>query len=164
VALRLSGDKTVLYRCRVLGTQDTLFDNIGRHYFYSCHIQGSIDFISGDARSLYQVGSEEHSNRHVQISYSITVLEFKLRTLCPPPVLHLHRLVVYFYAHIISLPSDQSCSVAITRNHNSGTHQPCHHVSYSKKSLTFLLRMCLPCNARLVSSSTSLTQVLVTGR
>jgi pectinesterase len=70
VALRLSGDKTMLYRCRVLGTQDTLFDNIGRHYFYNCDIQGSIDFISGDARSLYQVG-REHSNRHVQISYSI---------------------------------------------------------------------------------------------
>jgi pectinesterase len=70
VALRLSGDKAMLYRCRVLGTQDTLFDNIGRHYFYNCDIQGSIDFISGDARSLYQVG-REHSNRHVQISYSI---------------------------------------------------------------------------------------------
>lgn len=55
VALRLSGDKTMLYRCRILGTQDTLFDNIGRHYLYNCDIQGSIDFIFGNARSLYQV-------------------------------------------------------------------------------------------------------------
>ncbi|KAL5196593.1 hypothetical protein ABZP36_000105 [Zizania latifolia] len=54
VALRLSGDKTVLYKCRILGTQDTLFDNIGRHYLYNCDIQGSIDFIFGNARSLYQ--------------------------------------------------------------------------------------------------------------
>lgn len=54
VALRLSGDKTMLYRCSILGTQDTLFDNIGRHYFYNCDIQGSIDFIFGNARSLYQ--------------------------------------------------------------------------------------------------------------
>ncbi|CAN6199758.1 unnamed protein product [Urochloa humidicola] len=54
VALRLSGDKTMLYRCRILGTQDTLFDNIGRHYLYNCDIQGSIDFIFGNARSLYQ--------------------------------------------------------------------------------------------------------------
>jgi pectin methylesterase-like acyl-CoA thioesterase len=55
VALRLSGDKTMLYRCRILGTQDTLFDNIGRHYLFNCDIQGSIDFIFGNARSLYQV-------------------------------------------------------------------------------------------------------------
>jgi pectinesterase len=55
VALRLSGDKTMLYRCRILGTQDTLFDNIGRHFLYNCDIQGSIDFIFGNARSLYQV-------------------------------------------------------------------------------------------------------------
>uniref|UniRef100_A0A0D9X1B4 Pectinesterase n=1 Tax=Leersia perrieri TaxID=77586 RepID=A0A0D9X1B4_9ORYZ len=54
VALRLSGDKTMLYRCRILGTQDTLFDNIGRHYLYNCDIQGSIDFIFGNARTLYQ--------------------------------------------------------------------------------------------------------------
>ncbi|KAG0460213.1 hypothetical protein HPP92_023341 [Vanilla planifolia] len=54
VALRLAGDKTLLYRCRVLGSQDTLFDQIGRHYFYECYIQGSIDFIFGSARSLYQ--------------------------------------------------------------------------------------------------------------
>ncbi|PAN14756.1 hypothetical protein PAHAL_2G442500 [Panicum hallii] len=54
VALRLSGDKTMLYRCKILGTQDTLFDNIGRHYLYNCDIQGSIDFIFGNARSLYQ--------------------------------------------------------------------------------------------------------------
>ncbi|KAL6856284.1 hypothetical protein ACP4OV_019086 [Aristida adscensionis] len=54
VALRLSGDKTMLYRCRILGTQDTLFDNIGRHFLYNCDIQGSIDFIFGNARSLYQ--------------------------------------------------------------------------------------------------------------
>ncbi|CAL5061715.1 unnamed protein product [Urochloa decumbens] len=57
VALRLSGDKTMLYRCRILGTQDTLFDNIGRHYLYNCDIQGSIDFIFGNARSLYQDGA-----------------------------------------------------------------------------------------------------------
>ncbi|GJN11074.1 hypothetical protein PR202_ga29239 [Eleusine coracana subsp. coracana] len=54
VALRLAGDKTMLYRCRVLGTQDTLFDNMGRHYYYNCDIQGSIDFIFGNARSLFQ--------------------------------------------------------------------------------------------------------------
>lgn len=55
VALRLTGDKAMIYRCRILGSQDTLFDHYGRHYFYDCYIQGSIDFIFGSARSLYQV-------------------------------------------------------------------------------------------------------------
>ncbi|KAF3323420.1 pectinesterase QRT1 [Carex littledalei] len=54
VALRLSGDKAMLYRSKILGTQDTLFDNQGRHYFFRCFIQGSIDFIFGNAKSLYQ--------------------------------------------------------------------------------------------------------------
>ncbi|KAJ3698009.1 hypothetical protein LUZ61_001714 [Rhynchospora tenuis] len=54
VALRLSGDKAMLYQCNILGTQDTQFDHQGRHYFYCCHIQGSIDFIFGNAKSLYQ--------------------------------------------------------------------------------------------------------------
>ncbi|XP_058068865.1 pectinesterase QRT1 [Magnolia sinica] len=54
VALRVSGDKAMFYSCRILGSQDTLFDHIGRHYFFKCYIQGSIDFIFGKARSLYQ--------------------------------------------------------------------------------------------------------------
>lgn len=54
VALRLSGDKAMLHKCRVVGSQDTLYDHMGRHYFHKCYIQGSIDFIFGNARSLYQ--------------------------------------------------------------------------------------------------------------
>ncbi|CAH1450261.1 unnamed protein product [Lactuca virosa] len=54
VALRLAGDKAVLYRVRILGTQDTLLDSNGSHYFYQCYIQGSIDFIFGESRSLYK--------------------------------------------------------------------------------------------------------------
>lgn len=45
----------MLYHCRILGSQDTLFDHLGRHYFFHCFIQGSIDIIFGSARSLYQV-------------------------------------------------------------------------------------------------------------
>ncbi|KAL5735682.1 hypothetical protein ACOSP7_030139 [Xanthoceras sorbifolium] len=54
VALRIGGDKAMFYKIRVLGTQDTLLDETGSHYFFQCHIQGSIDFIFGRARSLYQ--------------------------------------------------------------------------------------------------------------
>lgn len=55
VALRLNGDRSVLYRVRILGSQDTLLDDAGSHYFYQCYIQGSVDFICGNARSLYKV-------------------------------------------------------------------------------------------------------------
>ncbi|AED96653.1 Pectinesterase QRT1 [Arabidopsis thaliana] len=54
VALRIIGDKAVFYRVRVLGSQDTLFDDNGSHYFYQCYIQGNVDFIFGNAKSLYQ--------------------------------------------------------------------------------------------------------------
>ncbi|KAF6153741.1 hypothetical protein GIB67_000974 [Kingdonia uniflora] len=54
VALRVAGDKSVFVNVRVLGSQDTLLDLSGTHYFYKCYIQGSIDFIFGNGRSLYQ--------------------------------------------------------------------------------------------------------------
>lgn len=54
-ALRVTGDKAMFYKVRVLGSQDTLNDATGSHYFFQCHIQGSVDFIFGNAKSLYQV-------------------------------------------------------------------------------------------------------------
>lgn len=52
-AFRISGDMAAFYRCGFIGAQDTLCDDEGRHYFEDCFIQGSIDFVFGDARSLY---------------------------------------------------------------------------------------------------------------
>ncbi|CAI9088246.1 OLC1v1022526C2 [Oldenlandia corymbosa var. corymbosa] len=54
VALRLKGDKAWLYKVRILGTQDTLLDESGLHYYQECYIQGSVDFIFGNAKSYYQ--------------------------------------------------------------------------------------------------------------
>ncbi|KAI3456827.1 hypothetical protein Pfo_013490 [Paulownia fortunei] len=54
VALRIAGEKAMFYKVRFLGSQDTLLDETGSHYFFQCFIQGSIDFIFGNARSLYQ--------------------------------------------------------------------------------------------------------------
>ncbi|KAE8654187.1 Pectinesterase QRT1 [Hibiscus syriacus] len=45
VALRISGDKAMFYKVKVVGTQDTLLDETGSHYFYQSHIRGSVDFI-----------------------------------------------------------------------------------------------------------------------
>ncbi|XP_020210209.1 pectinesterase QRT1-like [Cajanus cajan] len=53
VALRVDGDKAVFYQVRLVGEQDTLLDNTGIHYFYQSYIQGSVDFIFGNAKSLF---------------------------------------------------------------------------------------------------------------
>lgn len=59
-AFRISGDKAYFLGCGFYGAQDTLCDDAGRHYFKECYIQGSIDFIFGNARSMYK-DSEIHS-------------------------------------------------------------------------------------------------------
>jgi hypothetical protein len=70
----------------------------------------------------------------------ITVLEFKLQTLCP--ALSYICLDWWLYADIISLPSNQSCSVAITKSQSR--HSPILPPRFLQqeisefKSLTFL--------------------------
>ncbi|KAJ6814729.1 putative pectinesterase 53 [Iris pallida] len=54
VALRISGDTAGFVGCRFLGAQDTLYDHIGRHYYKDCYIEGSVDFIFGNALSFYE--------------------------------------------------------------------------------------------------------------
>ncbi|MBA0729663.1 hypothetical protein Golax_023126 [Gossypium laxum] len=54
VAFRISGDKAYFSGCGFYGAQDTLCDDAGRHYFKQCYIEGSIDFIFGNGRSMYK--------------------------------------------------------------------------------------------------------------
>ncbi|OWM69675.1 hypothetical protein CDL15_Pgr025524 [Punica granatum] len=54
IALRIAGDAAAFYGCGFYGAQDTLYDDQGRHYFRECFIQGSIDIIFGNGRSLYE--------------------------------------------------------------------------------------------------------------
>ncbi|KAM7502549.1 hypothetical protein LguiB_001453 [Lonicera macranthoides] len=54
VALHISGSKAAFYNCSFYGAQDTLYDHKGLHYFNNCFIQGSVDFIFGYGRSLYE--------------------------------------------------------------------------------------------------------------
>lgn len=57
LAIRVAGDQAAFYGCGFYGAQDTLHDDRGRHYYSECFIQGSIDFIFGNAKSLYEVGT-----------------------------------------------------------------------------------------------------------
>ncbi|PPS05182.1 hypothetical protein GOBAR_AA15465 [Gossypium barbadense] len=54
VALRVSGDRVVFLGCKILGYQDTLLDENGRHYYRNCYIEGAVDFICGNAASLFE--------------------------------------------------------------------------------------------------------------
>ena len=65
VALRISGDRSVLRNVRFLGFQDTLYatGKPSRQYFADCYIEGNVDFIFGDARAFFE-HCEIHSLAH----------------------------------------------------------------------------------------------------
>jgi hypothetical protein len=50
------GESTIISfgACKFLGAQDTLYDHIGRHDYKDCYIEGSVDFIFGNAISLFE--------------------------------------------------------------------------------------------------------------
>uniref|UniRef100_A0A804U812 Pectinesterase n=1 Tax=Zea mays TaxID=4577 RepID=A0A804U812_MAIZE len=53
-ALRVLGTKATFYNCTIEGGQGALYDQMGLHYFKSCTIRGTIDFIFGSAKSFYE--------------------------------------------------------------------------------------------------------------
>ncbi|KAK3188755.1 hypothetical protein Dsin_028316 [Dipteronia sinensis] len=53
VAAFVGADMIAFYHCAFYSTHNTLFDYKGRHYYANCYIQGSIDFIFGRGRSLF---------------------------------------------------------------------------------------------------------------
>ncbi|CAH9130494.1 unnamed protein product [Cuscuta epithymum] len=59
VAVTQSGDKASYYNCKMKGFQDTLCDDAGKHFFKDCYIEGTVDFIFGNGKSLY-VNTELH--------------------------------------------------------------------------------------------------------
>ncbi|CAH8360936.1 unnamed protein product [Eruca vesicaria subsp. sativa] len=54
VALRISADRAIVYRCRIDAFQDTLYAHIGRHFYRECYITGTVDFICGQATAVFQ--------------------------------------------------------------------------------------------------------------
>ena len=53
VAMRISGDRAAFYNCHFVGFQDTLCDDKGSHFFRDCYIEGTVDFIFGNGKSVY---------------------------------------------------------------------------------------------------------------
>ncbi|XP_047331398.1 pectinesterase-like [Impatiens glandulifera] len=54
VALRISGDKSVIYNSHIDGYQDTLYAHAHRQFYRDCTISSTVDFIFGDAAAVFQ--------------------------------------------------------------------------------------------------------------
>ncbi|KAG5136670.1 hypothetical protein JHK82_021401 [Glycine max] len=54
VAFRLDSDLSVIENCEFLGNQDTLYAHSLRQFYKSCRIEGSVDFIFGNAAAVFQ--------------------------------------------------------------------------------------------------------------
>ena len=54
VALMAQGQRQQFRNCRFLSYQDTLYTNTGTQYFRDCFIQGSVDYIFGDATAVFE--------------------------------------------------------------------------------------------------------------
>ena len=56
VALHVEGDRAIIRNCRLLGNQDTLYTATedSRQYYRDCYIEGTTDFIFGEATCVFQ--------------------------------------------------------------------------------------------------------------
>lgn len=55
LAIRVQADRSAFKNCRFIGRQDTLLnDNQARCYYTECFIEGTVDFIYGDATAVFE--------------------------------------------------------------------------------------------------------------
>lgn len=54
VALRVNGDRAVIFNCRFDGYQDTLYVNNGRQFYRNIVVSGTVDFIFGKSATVIQ--------------------------------------------------------------------------------------------------------------
>ena len=57
VAINMNGDKGIYSNVRFLGNQDTLLANTQRQYITNSYVEGTVDFIFGDATAVFNATS-----------------------------------------------------------------------------------------------------------
>ncbi len=84
VALYITGDRAVVERVRMLGSQDTLYAasrkcegpdcRVSRQYFRDCYVEGHVDFIFGNSKAFFE-------NCHIHaIAHDEVMLTAHMRT------------------------------------------------------------------------------------
>ena len=74
LATRVDGDRAVFKHCRIIGWQDTVMLNDGRHYFTNCYVAGRVDFIYGSATAVFD-HCEIHSRNGGHVTAASTPKE-----------------------------------------------------------------------------------------
>ncbi|XP_031500107.1 pectinesterase-like [Nymphaea colorata] len=54
VALQVSSDKSAIFRCSIVGQQDSLYAHTSRQFYRETDIHGTVDFIFGNAVAVFQ--------------------------------------------------------------------------------------------------------------
>ncbi|KAL2621942.1 hypothetical protein R1flu_002147 [Riccia fluitans] len=54
VAMRVSADKAVFWRCSFEAYQDTLYAHSLRQFYYDCTVKGTVDFMFGNGAAVFQ--------------------------------------------------------------------------------------------------------------
>lgn len=54
LAINSSADRVSFYNCEIVSRQDTVYINKGRCYFENCFVEGTDDFIYGDATAVFE--------------------------------------------------------------------------------------------------------------
>jgi pectinesterase len=71
IPLRIDGDRAVVRGCDLLGWQDTVRLEAGRHYLRDCHIEGRVDYIYGGATAVLE-GCTAHTKNEGYVTAAST--------------------------------------------------------------------------------------------
>ncbi|KAE8731991.1 Pectinesterase 1 [Hibiscus syriacus] len=122
VAIRISGNKEPSITASSIGFQDTLYDDRGMYFFKDYYIEGTIDFIFGNGKSLYLATRGSTPSKFVRIdrlhhkicyvvfaaTYSASVVDiattdcnFETQLTAPPTTLNTYPVVPLMYLKIL---------------------------------------------------------------